>query len=637
VRALLLKELRALLPVYIVIFLLISGDFLMRPFSERLDEASWSDISSNLTSDQGFYAVVMLILALIVAYAAFPREHDDRTIELLYSLPISRRAVFVAKALAGMTVLVIGVAGGAVTDALLASPNPQSFSGEQFQLDIALTTVFLRGGFAVIVYCHALFASFFRRVGLIPFMGVAYGLVTFQDAVPDLAILDPSTMTDLTYDGQTLLIPWDVIGVHVPLALVSLVAAGVLWTRGGEHTAYLMDRAQRTVVGRVGLGCATAAVVVTGIVVFTIFSVQSAGEEDPSEPPKIEYVSFASATAETDHFHFTYPVNLRGRAMPLVARSEELYGGLGEILGMAERPEATIDLTEASSEHLGIASWTRVRVGLVLHPDAIDLEHTVTHELAHVLQHHLSDRRINDARRATALFVEGSAEHLAYEVVDRPAVRASSRRIAATMWERHHLELDELLDHDRMQQSWDARLAYYVGEVFTEALVDACGPDAVGRTLRAMARPDAPHDLEPAAFWRDTLQAVSCSFESVRASFDRILGEVAEAERAYIDAIPRPSGGVVGPAATGAAVLITLDRPLPPGGRVVVSVRRHAGVGDSEVSSAVARPRVDEPLRFDADVPIPFGAESFQFELGVQASQDEWAVYETWRTAQVSW
>ncbi len=493
-RTLLLKELRALVPVYVVTFLLISGDIFTRPFSQRLDEASWSSISSITNSDQSFYAFMLVILALIVAYAALPREHDEGTIELLYSLPISRTAVFGAKAIAGMTVLVMGVAGGAVTDALLAAPNPQSLGGEQFHLGIAATSVFLRGLFAIVIYCHALFASFFRRLGLIPFMGIAYGLVVFQDAVPDLAFLDPSTMADLSYEGQRILIPWKVIGLHVPLAALSLVAAGVLWTRAGENTAWLMDRAQRTVVGRVGLGCATAAVVTTATVLIVILSIRSTeGEEDPTHP-EIEYVSFASATAETDHFHFTYPVNLRGRAMPLVARSEELYGGLGELLEMPDRPPATIDLTEASSQHLGIASWTRVRVGLVLHPDPVELEHTVTHELAHVLQHHLSDRRMNDARRATALFIEGSAEYLAYEVVPRPESRLSARRVAAAMWQRHDLSTDELLDHDRMKERWDPRLAYYVGEVYTQAVVDACGEHAVGRVFRAMARPDAPQD-----------------------------------------------------------------------------------------------------------------------------------------------
>lgn len=635
-RTLLIKELRALLPVYVVVFLLISGDILSRPFSERLDEASWASISSILESDQGFYAFVLVVLSLVVAYAAYPREHDERTIELLYSLPISRGAVFVAKALAGASVLVFGVAGGAITDALLASPNPQSFSGEQWSASIAASSVILRGGFVVIVYCHALFASFFRRVGLIPFMGIAYALVTLQDAVPDLAILDPSTLMDMTYDGQTLLIPWRAFALHVPLALASLGAAAVLWTRAGENTAALMDRAQRTIVGRVGLGCATAAVVVVATVILVIISVRSAGE-DPTADPEVEYVSFASATAETEHFHFTYPVNLRGRALPLVERSETLYGALGEELAMPDRPAATIDLTESSSEHLGIASWTRVRVGLVLHPDPIDLEHTVTHELGHVLQHHLSDRRINDARRATAMFVEGSAEYLAYEIVPRPAERASARFISATMWERHDLDLEELLDHDRMRERWDARVAYYVGEVFTQALVDACGNDAVGRALRAMARPEAPRDLAPDAFWRDTLQAMECSSESVRASFERILARVAEEGRDRMDALPRPSGGVVGPSDAGALVLITLDKPLPPGGRVIVSTRRHSGVGDSEVSGVVATPREDSALTFEANAPIPFGAESFQFELGVQLDEETWAVYEPWRTARVTW
>lgn len=637
-RALLVKELRALLPMYAVVFLVISGDLLSRPFSERLDEASWSSISSILDADQSGYAFLLVVLGLIVAYAAFPREHDEGTINLLYSLPVSRGTIFGAKAIAGISVLLLGVAGGAVTDALLASPNPQSFSGEQWRADISLTSVLLRGAFACVVYCHGLLASFFRRIGLIPFMGVAYGLTVLEDAIPDAAVLNPSTLMDLTYEGQTLLIPWTVLALQVPLAMVSLGAAGLLWMRAGEQTASLMDRAQRTLVGRVSLTVASGLVVVTAVVIFLIIAVQSArdgegGLDDPTADPEVQYVSFTSATAETEHLHFTYPTNLRRRALPLITRSEELYAALGRELSMPERPAVTLDLTESSSEHLGIASWTRVRVGLALHPDPSDLEHTVTHELAHVLQHHVSDRRINDTRRATALFVEGSADYLAYEVVSRPERRLAARRIAAAMWQRHRLELEQLLDHDHMRARWDARLGYYLGEAFTAALVDACGDQAVGRTLRAMARPDAPRDLEPDAFWRDTLQSMSCSFEAVRGSFDRLLGGVAEAERAYLDRIPRPSGGVVGPSATGVEIVVTLDRPLPPGGRVSVSVRRHGGVADAEVFGVRATPRPGAPLQFEADVPVPMGAPSFQFALAVQVSEDDWAVYEPWRTA----
>ena len=128
------KELRGLLPLLGLVALLFGGGFLFRPLSERLDEISWVGQSGHLLPGEGKqYAVLLMIMALVAAYSVFPREHDEGTIELLYALPVSRGGIFAAKALAGWTVLIIGIVLDQLVGAWVQAINPQSWSGEQWR------------------------------------------------------------------------------------------------------------------------------------------------------------------------------------------------------------------------------------------------------------------------------------------------------------------------------------------------------------------------------------------------------------------------------------------------------------------------------------------------------------------------
>jgi hypothetical protein len=294
----------------------------------------------------------------------------------------------------------------------------------------------------------------------------------------------------------------------------------------------------------------------------------------------------------------------------------------------------TVDLTEVSGQHLGITAWTKVRIGLVLHPGDPGLDRTFVHEVAHVFQNRLSDRRIGDHGLFTGFFVEGSAELLALELVDGDSIRRDSRRIAAASWERHRIDQRELMDGRALRQRYDFRIEYALGEMWVAALVDRYGHGAVARVFEALARPGAPRELGPAALWRDTLQAAGYSVEDVRARWEGMLTATAEQERDFIDALPRLGGGVVRHDKGGTVLLITLDRDPPPGARVMVSVRPSADAADESVRDLPASPRTNDPRRFEVVVPDSFGAgRTFQYLPGIRPEGSHWVYFETWRTA----
>ena len=78
------KELRALAPFALLGMLLMSGDMFVRPLTERHDESSWVDIASYIEpTSESSSAWIWMVLAASVAYAAYPREHDEGTIRFL--------------------------------------------------------------------------------------------------------------------------------------------------------------------------------------------------------------------------------------------------------------------------------------------------------------------------------------------------------------------------------------------------------------------------------------------------------------------------------------------------------------------------------------------------------------------------
>jgi hypothetical protein len=636
-RALVHKEIRALLPLYGLVALMFSGDVLTRPFTERLDEGSWAHVASDLAPGSSSGAGIMyLVCAMMVAYAAFPREHDEGTIELLHSLPVSRRSILGAKVVVGLGILLLAAVGGEATGWLLQSLNPQSFSGEQWRFGTAAPVVLLRSALLTIFYCHGLFASFFRRFGLLPILLIAIAIASLIPLAPELAVLDPTEIVAYRYDGQSLIMPVVPLVLHGALAAVSFAIAAALWLGAGERSGIAFDPGKATLGGRVALGCGTA-LGVAGALVMTVVGLECRADPFSPGPGRSRPRETAPPTSSLDVERratrccdLTFPRELAALAAPVVSSVDSIYDEVGRVLGSAPSGRIAIDLTSDADSHLGVASWTTVRVSLRDHEGERELLRTVAHEVAHTFQHRILGDNVDDVREPAAFFLEGSAEWVASRVVPDDDADLAAKRLGAAVWRRHRVRFEELADRDR----WRARLSYLleypVGEAFARALAAAHGDAAVGAVFRTMAT-DVAEGYEGRAFWEATLSASGGSLSAVLAVLEDEVARTVRDEAAWIDAIPEIGGGIARVQGGRATVLGLLDRPAPAGTQYYLAVRRHAGADDEEVRGFEGELNPTDPRVVEYDLPASF-ADRVEAQYGVAPPGSTRAFFTEWRT-----
>lgn len=597
--ALLRKEIGALLPLGLLGFALISGDLISRPLTERIDENTYDHVAGIGPGEGGFLAFIFWVLGFFVAYAAFPREHDEKTIEFLYAMPVRRSSIFFSKALAGALVLTGCAVVGQCTNYVLQVLDPNSIDGDQFQLGLVARVAALHTTVAVVLYAHGLFASIFRMFGVLPYTLLWFALMLIQELVPSLAWLNPAAIVSFEYVGATLVIPWWPIAFHAGLALVMLVLAYVGWMGPA-------DRLRETFAGRstlailsFGGGVFTVLGCGFGMMIYWVAATYSdrPPPPDPTAPTPVVERDFGTSEARSEHYAFVYPGGLEQPVLLLLGRSDRVLGTAGAIVGAERLPFITVDLAEESGHHEGIAAGTRIRMGASGQTDW-RLLHILAHESAHVLQSEVSRRYLMDHGGTTRFLIEGGAEWVAFETLSEgrlagvitddeqredAELRRFSRIVATLAWERHRIRVEDSFDDGGFRARWDTTLAYPYGETFAEAIARACGDAAVGATFRTFGRDGAPQNAVGETLFRDAFASVGCDYEAVLAAHDALMTETAEAERATLDTVPRMSGGVVGMEGNDVVLEATLDRAPLATELYMVRVRNDAGAPDTEV------------------------------------------------------
>ncbi len=621
------KELRGLLPLLLLVAFIFGGGFLFRPLAERLDEITWVGQSGHLGAGEGReYAAMLIIVTLIAAYSVFPREHDEGTIEMLYALPISRRGIFAAKALAAWTVLMLGISLDQLAGALYQALNPQSFGGEQWRLDLALSIIFLDGLFCAMILAHGLLISFLRRFGLLLYGLAGLTVVQIKKFAPGHAYLDPSELLELKFRGLDLVLPWPGLVFHTVVAFASGALAYSLWMGRAGPITRLYARMQNRLAGRIALGCVTATIT-AAILTWMVVTAAREGETET-----VQYRDFLPVRAETEWYDFTYLSSSSESARRLVREADRGYREVAGLLGATPGPRIDADLTDQGSAHLGIARGGVIRVALATLTDGEALT-TLYHETVHAFQFELARGRVAENVNSLRFFLEGSAVWVTSELLPDPDAQRAHRQLAAAAYDRHRIRFEDLIDNEAFTATHDTQLVYVLGETWTAALAKACGIEAVGGFFRALGRDDAPEDLAEIALWQDTLKATGCALEIAMARWAQDMNELIDAERVFLEQLPRLGAGIAGREDGELIIRLQLDRPVTvPAEDYYLRVRRGPEVPEDQIYGFSAELEADGSGAVFRVPEAWTGGSTFELQVGQSIPGSLWPFFEDWQS-----
>lgn len=551
--ALVLKELRQLLPIAWLWIAILVFSYLTRVFTERIDEetfASWCEGYCEAGS-QPMLAALAIIFTLVTAYSLFPREHDESTIDFLRALPLSRWQIHAGKFLAGWLLMIgINVLSYGI-DALLLASNPESLGG-RFMTQVWWTLLWRDCVFAFVILSHGIILSWFRTTGLVVYALYVILLLWYESSSGSAGLFSVFGMLTNAYDGQRLVVDARAIGVHVVIAVVLLFVGYRLWSRTESATVsgnVAGERSRRGTLVPIATGIAAFVL----LIMFNLYRVGT-GSGMVAEEGLVQ--------TATDQYRFVYRTEDKETVDYLLTHADADFAEVGRWLGIDELPLVRVDLSAASEHAAGLAKWKKIRMDLNSFEADVSQRRVLAHEATHVLQALESKRALTRHFAAAQFFIEGMAQHVSFEVVPEPARRASNHALAAVAQTRHEIRFEDLVDGQEFARRFDAELYYSLGDLWSLALVETCGDDILGDFLRAAARDDAPREMSADRFWRDTFRETGCDLDTVNSNwYTRVKGVLETVDQARF-----PRFGEVSIRRDAAAGMLVIEADLVPAG-----------------------------------------------------------------------
>ncbi len=503
--SLVLKEFRQLLPIgWLWVVIAVIGYALLL-INERLDERTFGDWCDGVCTpgSNEIMAAIVTLYGLVTAWALFPREHDEGTIDFLRALPVSRVTIFIAKVSAAWLLLTIISLAVLWLDRWMLSLNHQSIDGVFYSQ--VWTAVMLRDiVFTTVVLSHGVFVSRFRVLGLFLYLGYLIALIWWTRSTGNVGPFSVFSLYNNEYYGSTLILDREAIFTQLGIAAVLLTLACLLWSR--ESSANEREGAARggsrwlTFIAW-GFGF----VVVVGS---TLAWINYRNGLVGGELSELQVVS-------TEHYRFTYDIDRQNTAEYVIEHADADLAELGKRLGVAELPRIRVDLSAESEHAAGLATWKTISMDIDKFDGDYVQRRVLVHEAAHVLQATLSDRKLAAHAASARFFIEGMANTISFDIIPQPERQRLNDEVAAVAWKRHAIRFEDLVDDAGFVARFDNDLHYSLGEVWTRALMTVCGDAVLGDILRAMGREDAPRNIAGEAFWRDVMGEVGCELDAV--------------------------------------------------------------------------------------------------------------------------
>lgn len=610
------KELYHLRPILLAIVLLEALALTEAFVSRSPDTMTWADISMLLDlSLTAGVAVLASLLGLVTGYLLFPHERDNGTLRFLWALPLARWQIFVTKVGTGFLLLAVLAVISHLDSWLIFSMSDNSIAKTQFRWNYWWLELALLVGIYAVAITYGVLISWFRWIGILAFI-LLWGFTYYLGQVdPGLSYLNPVSLLDIEIQGDGILVattPWQ---FHGMVALVSLLLAGVLWTRYGERAVE---------PGRAAARLATLGLVAAGALVALSYAASIIAPNLTSGPNPSER---RLQSLDTQHYSLSFYSADAERAALLHLEADDHYRNVSNLIGAPTIDERIVaDLTDPGVDHLGIAGWKRLRVARESLYKPAERAHVFVHETAHVLADLAAAGKLTDHRDYTSFFNEGLAEWVSYESLDLPEQRHALRILAAAAWRRHDLRFNDFLFVGAFRARFDAHLVYALGEVWVSGLERACGREAPARVLRVIGRDDAPQRLRGQRFWQASLQQANCELSRVNTAMEQILEDYAAAA----DAIPELQANARRIDDTNLQIRLRLvDVPPEESFKVTIRVRDSAATPDAAAAHQTTRVSGGDEATL-VDMRALLAGERFQYQTGIHFIENERPFFSRW-------
>ena len=619
------KELRQLLP-FAGLWLCLAAMFYGTELATlRIDEQSYlgwcgdyCDIGVSVD-----VAVFSILFYMIAAYSLFPREFDDSTIDFLRSLPMARSTVFVAKVLSTCFLLCLLLLIEHVIETLLLLSNGQTLTGKNYwQID---ATIFLRGClFAIVIVAHGVFISWFRTVGLLVYCIYLVVLVWIEAATGSSAVFSIFEFFNNEYEGQRLLIDWEVVGFHLAVAAVLYVISYFLWTKTDSKP----KAPGATLTSRI------LPIVVTVFGFFLVAGWMTTLVQTQDGVLSSDQINVVS----TEHYNFVHALEDSAVMDELVTFAEDDYESLREILVAESAPVIQVDMTSENDHALGLASWKKIKMiaGSVDEVDPL-IRRVLSHETAHVFQSVESDRHLSKLNNTVGFFIEGMAQYTSFNIVPDKEARDSNWLVSSISWKRQNITFDELANRAAFEANYDPEMLYGIGDIWVAAMADVCGEQSIGEFLRATAREGAPPNLAGTTFWRLTLQHIGCELEQVNDRWRQLMQIVVD-NRNGQGGFPGFTDVAISRAAGSNVIRISArlepeeNSELPSSFYIrVKSEAKLAAAVSPVIRGRVSSDETGDRVEFSISAQL-FNGQRFSYQLGYTPLPGSRNFYDRWRT-----
>ncbi len=618
-RALLEKELRALRPYFWLVVALTLLDLGSELFSAFPDAQPFEPAKWVASEYQGPIFSILLI-ALMCSAGLLVNEAEHGTLAFLDGLPVSRSRLFLAKAVAGFSVVLLLIGSGMTVDAGFGWLSHTSVSGPfPWRFLLVETALLVVAGFYI--FSAALVLSFLRRWLLLAVGIILWGMLWLRaHQLPYVSLFDPIDLVRPGLDGLEPRVSWRHVLAHVAAGAALL---GVAWAGfcrlGGRHT--ISSRDWR----RIFVWAGWSAVPVVWIGVMVTFS--RTQEETPQDIRR----NHPGGEREfgrrlTSHYEFIYREDQRPQAIALSQAADEIHRQVADIFRAPRRSDRiVVDLASRVSLHAaGQAHWKKIALPLALNPTLDQQRQVLGHETAHVFIDLVSDERARQNFHRTRWFHEGLATYVELRHFAPAGERDRHERAAAIAQAWDRVSFSRLCDTREWARQRAGELVYPLGQIWCAALLQAYGNEAPGRVTRALNSPGVFAAATSEASWRAALQACGYDLEKVNAGFDAALDAAVTTHRAWIDTVPRIRATLT---VNATELLLRPEWTGEAPGRLIARIQPTEPEVDSSAELTL-RPDAGGVIRIPrSQCPGP----SVWYEIGWVISEARFPVFEAWK------